>query len=146
MIAIDKLDIEDLQDLKCLYEDAFNGSTTDFDKMTEVFNQIKGNPNYIVLCAKADGKIVGSVLGIVCCELFGQCKPFMLLEDVAVLNDYRRQGIAKQLLISIEAHAIKKECSMILFVSSESRTDAHKLYESLGYGIDKVNGYRKRLK
>lgn len=145
MIAIDKLDIEDLKDLKHLYEDAFAGSTTDFDKMVEAFNQIKNNPNYIILCAKADGKVVGSVLGIVCCELFGQCKPFMVLEDVAVLNDYQRQGIAKQLLISMEEQAMKKNCSMILFVSSESRTGAHKLYESLGYGTDKVNGYRKRL-
>lgn len=34
---------------------------------------------------------------------------------------------------------------MILFVSSEHRIGAHKLYESLGYAVDKVNGYRKRF-
>jgi hypothetical protein len=91
MITIDKLHMNDLKDLKCLYEDAFEGSTTDYNKMIDTYNQIKDNSNYIVLCAKTDGKIVGSVFGIVCCELFGQCKPFMVLEDVAVLKDYRRQ-------------------------------------------------------
>ena len=82
---------------------------------------------------------------MVCQELFGTCQPFMVIEDVVVLNEYRRQGIAKQLLIKIEEEAQKAGCTMILFVSSKHRKGAHKLYESLGYGIDEVNGYRKRL-
>ncbi len=45
----------------------------------------------------------------------------------------------------LEGYANKKGCSMILFVSSSHRKGAHKLNESLGYGLDKVNGYRKRL-
>lgn len=69
----------------------------------------------------------------------------MVIEDVVVLQEFRRQGIAKQLLIKIEEIARDAKCSMIIFVSSEHRLGAHKLYESLGYGNDKVNGYRKRL-
>ena len=145
MITIDRLDFNDLLGLKNLYEDAFDGSLTDYEKMIDSFNQIKDNPNYVILCAKTDGKIVGSILGVVCFELFGQCKPFMVLEDIAVLKDYRRQGIAKQLMQKIENFAKTIDCTMILFVSSDHRIGAHKLYESLGYGLDKVNGYRKRL-
>ena len=144
-MVIDRLQKDDLLDLMRLYEDAFDSSKSDYNKMIDTYNKIKDDSNYIVLCAKTDEKIVGSVLGIVCCELFGQCKPFMVLEDVAVLKDYRRQGIAKQLMINIETIAKTKNCTMILFVSSEHRIGAHKLYESLGYGLDKVNGYRKRL-
>ena len=145
MITIDRLNFNDLPGLKNLYEDAFEGSVTDYEKMMDSFNHMKDNPNYVILCAKADGKMVGSILGIVCFELFEQCKPFMVLEDIAVLKDYRRQGIAKQLMQNIENCAKTMDCSMILFVSSDHRIGAHKLYESLGYGLDKVNGYRKRL-
>ncbi len=145
MITIERLIFEDLQGLKHLYEDAFENSKTDYDNMISSFNQIKDNPNYLILCAKSDGLIVGSVLGVICNELFGQCKPFMVLEDIAVLKTHRRLGIAKQLLHKIEDCAKSAECSMIVFVSSEHRTGAHKLYESVGYGLDKVNGYRKRL-
>lgn len=145
MITIERLNFEDLQGLKHLYEDAFENSKTDYDKMINSFNQIKDNSNYVILCAKSEGLIVGSVLGVVCNELFGQCKPFMVLEDIAVLKTHRRLGIAKQLLQEIENYAKRAECSMILFVSSEHRTGAHKLYESVGYGLDKVIGYRKRL-
>lgn len=145
MITIDKLDFRDLPGLKQLYENAFDGSVTDFDKMTIGFNRIKDNPNYVILCAKSEGQIIGSVLGVICNELFGQCNPFMVLEDVAVLKTHRRLGIAKQLMIQIEEYAKEAKCSMIIFVSSDHRKEAHKLYESVGYGIDKVNGFRKRL-
>jgi len=145
VITIDRLDFTDLQGLKELYENTFDGSTTDYDKMVDSYNQIKDNSNYVVLCAKIEDKIVGSVLGVICNELFGQCNPFMVLEDVAVMNSYRRLGIAKQLMIKIEEYARAAKCSMILFVSSGHRTGAHKLYESIGYGVDNVNGYRKRL-
>lgn len=145
MIAIDTLRFEDLEGLKRLYEDAFEGSVTDLDRLTETYHHIKENSDYIVLCAKSEGKVVGSVLGIVCKELFGKAQPFMVLEDVAVLNSHRRQGIARLLLNGIEEYARQCQCTMILFVSSAHRTGAHKLYESLGYAADKVNGYRKRL-
>lgn len=144
MITIEKLELGDLQGLKELYEDAF-GSVTEYGKMVEIFNKVKDDPNHTILCAKTNGQVVGSVLGVICNELIGQCTPFMVLEDVAVLNSHRRMGIAKRLIQEIEKFARLKECNMILFVSSGHREGAHKLYESLGYGIDKVNGYRKRL-
>ena len=85
-------------------------------------------------------------MGVVCHELFGECRPFMVVENVAVLKSHCRKGIAKQLFIELEEVAKSFDCSMILFVSSSFREGAHKLYESLGYGKDEVNGYRKRLK
>lgn len=144
MITINTLKLDDLHELKELYKDAF-GSESNYEKMVETFNEIENNSNHIILCAKSNEKLVGSVLGVICQELIGQCTSFMVLEDVAVLNAYRRMGIAKQLLIEIETLAKLKKCNMILFVSSIHREGAHKLYESLDYGIDKVNGYRKRL-
>ncbi len=144
MIEINQINISDLLGLKELYEDAFGG-VTDIEKMKETFNKIKDDSNYIVLVAKEDNKIIGSVLGVICNELIGECAPFMVLEDVAVLKKNRRRGIARQLLLKIEEYAITKKCNMIIFVSSIHREGAHRLYESLGYGVDKVNGYRKRL-
>lgn len=144
MITIESVQQGDLHGLKELYEDAFGGKT-DFEKMTETFSKIKNDPNHVVLVAKAENKVVGSVLGVICHELIGNCTPFMVLEDVAVLSAFRRNGIARLLMMQIEEQAKLKGCNMILFVSSIHREAAHKLYESLGYGTDKVNGYRKRL-
>ena len=143
-IEVSFLQREDLRGLKELYEDAF-GSETDLDKMFEIFNIIEKKGNHIILCAKENEKVVGSVLGVICHELIGKCTPFLVIEDVAVLTSHRRLGIAKKLILAMEREAKSNNCNMILFVSSAHREVAHKLYESLGYGIDQVNGYRKRL-
>jgi ribosomal protein S18 acetylase RimI-like enzyme len=145
MISIDNLKFEDLHGLKDVYEDGFEGSKTDMGMMLKTFDLIRNNSAYQILCAKIDDKVVGSVMGVVCKELFGKCLPFMVVENVVVSGEFKRQGIAKQLMMRLEEIAKEHKCSTILFVSSEHRTGAHKLYESLGFGVDKVNGYRKRL-
>lgn len=104
--------------------------------MQEIYSKIADNPGYIVICMKSNGQIIGSVLGVACHELFGNCQPFMVVEDVVVHSDYRRTGIATQLMIELEKSARELNCSMIIFVSSSHRAGAHKLYESLGYGIE----------
>lgn len=144
-MKIEQIKHENLTDLKALYENAFEGSTTNLVVVQNTYEVIKNNPNYHILCALIDNKVVGSVMGVICFELFGNCRPFMVVENVAVLSNYRKQGIAKKLLVKLEEIAKQQNCSMILFVSSQHRQAAHKLYESLGYGVDKVNGYRKRL-
>jgi predicted N-acetyltransferase YhbS len=144
-MTIENLTYNHLEGLKELYENAFEGSCTSIDAAHKTFELIKDDNRYNILCAVSDGKVVGSVMGVVCHELFGNCRPFMVVENVAVLNSHRRKGIAKQLMQQLEVCAAQHNCSMILFVSSHHREGAHKLYESLGYGVDKVNGYRKRL-
>ena len=52
--------------------------------MRATFRRLKDRPDYVFLGAKTDGRLVGSVLGIVCEELYGQCVPFMVVEDVIV--------------------------------------------------------------
>ncbi len=52
---------------------------------------------------------------------------------VAVLPDYRRQGIAKEFMRQIEAYAIEREASAMMLEVEISNEPAIKLYESLGY-------------
>ena len=65
MITIDKLRFEDLQGLIKLYHDAFE-VVSDYNKMLETLNQIENDSNHIILTAKTEGKVVGSVLGVIC--------------------------------------------------------------------------------
>ncbi|MBN1118598.1 MAG: GNAT family N-acetyltransferase [Bacteroidales bacterium] len=145
MINIQFISEEYIEGLKCLYEESFEGSKSDLEAMYRTYSKITNNPNYMLLCAIENHTVVGSVMGVLCYELFGECKPFMVVENVAVLSQYRKKGIARKLMLDLEARARRFNCSMILFVSSKHRTEAHKLYESLGYGEDAVNGYRKKL-
>ena len=65
MITITSLCRNDLNGLKTLYDTGFKGLNTDIAKMNENYNWIKDNPNYIVLCAKNEDEVVGSLIGII---------------------------------------------------------------------------------
>jgi len=75
--------------------------------------------------------------------LVGECRPFMIIENVIVSKDYRNKGIGKALLNEIEMIAKKLNCYYIFFVSGDNRKEAHRLYESVGYNNDKVKGFKK---
>jgi GNAT superfamily N-acetyltransferase len=82
-------------------------------------------------------------MGIFCLDLVGECKPFMVIENVIVSKRVRRQGIGKKLMHKIEEIAKERGCSYTIFVSGEERKEAHLFYEKLGFKEENVVGYRK---
>ena len=64
---------------------------------------------------------------------------------LAVDKKFRNRGVGKQLMKKIEEIAKKMGCKNIQFVSSAHRKGAHKFYESLGYKLDEVQGFRKGI-
>jgi GNAT superfamily N-acetyltransferase len=134
----------DLEALAGLYKQ-FWGEDSSLEKMHATFQSLRTNPNYIFLVARRDGRLAGSVMGIVCEELYGECKPFMVVEDVIVDQNHRRQGVGSLLMRELERLAISRDCAYIIFVTEQDRTTAHQFYESLGYNPDKYRGFKKRL-
>ena len=94
---ITKLTEADLPALASLYTQ-FWGEESSVDKMQSTFAKLKDNPDYTFLAARLDDQIVGSVMGVVCHELYGDCKPFMIVEDMIVDRTVRRQGPARERL------------------------------------------------
>ena len=144
MITVEQISESDLMGLKVLYEQLVP-EETDYNKMIDTFAWMKSNPDYIVLAAKIDGEVVGSLMGIVCRELRGQCRPFMIIENVIVLERFRHMGVGRKLFQAIEDAAREKGCYLIQFLSSIHRKEAHQFYEALGYGPDVARGFRKFL-
>ena len=134
----------DLEALAGLYKQ-FWGDESSLEKMRATFRRLVANPNYVFLGAKQEGRLVGSVMGIVCEELYGECKPFMVVEDVIVDKSHRRAGIGSVLMRELETCAVERGCGYIIFVTEADRIDAHRFYESLGYQPDAYKGFKKRL-
>jgi GNAT superfamily N-acetyltransferase len=143
-IEIAKLTKDDLEALAALYKQ-FWGEDSSVEKMHSTFERLDANPDYIFLGAKHDGCLVGSVMGIICEELYGECQPFMVVEDVVVDEGHRRKGIGSQLMQELEECADSRDCSYIIFVTEQDRTTAHQFYQSHGYSPDKYKGFKKRL-
>lgn len=145
MIAVAQIEEKDLEGLKTLYDNGFEGTDTNYEKMKKVYEWMKNNPDYTVLCAKYQGEIVGSLMGVANRELIGDCRPFMVIENVVVSDKHRRMGIGRVLMERLEKVAIEKECTFMMLISRMHRKEAHKFYESVGFSGDVAKGFKKYL-
>jgi len=143
-MKIRRLQEEDIPALARLYVQFWNEKSS-LEKMEETFARLRDNPDYIFLVADTDEEVVGSLMGVVCEELYGECRPFMVIEDVIVDREFRQQGIGTALMHGIEACAVTRNCNYLIFVSERERTDALPFYRSLGYEPDAYRGFKKRL-
>lgn len=119
---------------------------TDIERLRDVFAFIDSNPDYTLIAAKdKQGNLLGSLLGIICCDVVGDCKPFMVIENVIVKSACRGQGVGRQLMEYIEAWGRQRGCYYAMLVSSANRKIAHQFYASVGYGQTPVQGFKKYL-
>jgi ribosomal protein S18 acetylase RimI-like enzyme len=65
----------------------------------------------------------------------------MYLEDIAVLPEFRRKGIAKLLLREICKLALAKGYPKVFWLAMEWNEGALALYRSIGAGVEKANCY-----
>jgi GNAT superfamily N-acetyltransferase len=123
----------------------FWGESSDIDKMAEMFERLSRDMDYVLLAAKHNDVLVGFCMGVVCHSLYGDCSPFMVIEDFIVDKQHRRTGIGTALMSSAEQYAIGRGCSQVIFVTENDREDAHRFYESRGYSPGGHKGFKKQL-
>ncbi|MBP2629287.1 MAG: GCN5-related N-acetyltransferase [Firmicutes bacterium] len=145
MLTITFINSSDLGQLALLYEE-LTGIKTNMVLMEKMYKKIADNTDYILIGAKdEEQRLVGSVMGIVCTDIVGECQPFMVLENVIVSEKSRRRGTGRQLVKYIENCARERNCYYIMLVSLLKRKDAHAFYESIGYKLGVVQGFKKYL-
>ena len=98
-----------------------------------VFDQIERDPNHHLLVAEIDGKIVGSGDLLIVPNLSHHGLPWAIVENVIVVEDMRRKGIARELMQYMIDFARRSGCYKIGLSSNKERLVAHLMYESLGF-------------
>ncbi len=117
----------------------------DRDKMGKLVEHINADPQkYLLVAEDLDtDTLCGSLLGVVFEDICGDCRPILLVENVAVLPEYQHMGVGKAMFEEIEAWGRKNHCHYEILVSGLQRTGAHKFYKALGF--DEVKGFKKYL-
>lgn len=142
-VLIRNLTKEDMPYLSMLYEQ-FWGDKSDVTKMENEFPVIIKENRHIILVAEKEGKVIGTVMGIICRELYRDCRPFLLVEDLIVDNSIRRSGVGYKLLSELEKRAKQANCTQMILVTDIDRADACSFYEKYGFGKNN-KGYKKKL-
>lgn len=141
---IRNLNDKDLVDVAELYT-LFWKDSMDIPKMEQKFSDLSKNPNYIFLCAEENGKVIGTIQGIICDELYGDCAPFLVMENFVIAEEYRGKGIGRQLLNELEKIGKEKKCSQIIFITEADRINTVEFYERVGFNSTSHKGFKKSL-
>lgn len=136
--------VSDLEELAQLYQQLIPNDFS-ISKMEEVLVRQQSNPGHFISIARVDGKVVGSLLSVTCEMLFGQCKSFMVIEDVVVDESMKRKGIGSALMIDAEKRAQASDCSYIMLITDVERLGSQSFYKSLGYQTDEYCAFKKSL-
>lgn len=144
-MKIVELEAQDLPALAGLFQQFWN-ETSSLEKMQKTFSKLRGNQAYILLGAKDAGRLVGFAMGIICEELYGECEPFMVIEDVIVDRNQRRSGVGAALMSALEQFAVERNCCQVIFVTETERTEAVRFYSSMGYDPNLYTGFKKQLR
>ncbi len=113
--------------------------------MVAQFEKLDRLQTHILLSATDQRKLIGSVMGIVCEELYGDCRPFLVIENMIVDREYRKSGIGKALLKELEDRAKQRNCTRMILVTETDRADACAFYEACGFHPSSAKGFKKKI-
>lgn len=122
---------------------AISDGSADPEKSLAVLRSINRDKQKYLMVAenKETGEICGTLFGLVFEDISDDCRPILLVENVAVLESYRGMGVGKKLFEAIEDWGKSFDCRYEMLVSGLERTGAHRFYEALGFSDKK--GFKK---
>ncbi len=135
--------VEDVEQLDLVMQVIADGPGN-LEKMRRLVEKIGRNEEKYLLVAedREEGRIVGSLLGVVFEDVCGDGSPILLVENVAVLAQRQGQGIGR-LMFEVERWGRENHCHYEMLVSGLGRRGAHKFYQALGF--EEVKGFKKYL-
>jgi len=143
-MQIEEVREEELDQLSQLYQQLLPNEVC-LEKMREVLVRNRANPHHLILAAKLEGRVVGSLLAVCCDMLFGQCRPFMVIEDVVVDAEHRRRGIGRALMNCAHNHAQRLDCAYIMLVTDRRSPEPQEFYTALGYNTEGYCAFKLHL-
>ena len=127
-IKIEELKYEELEQYKYLIDSCF-GDSQNIEEYKRGYNK---HENYIILVAKDNDKIIGSIT-LYKVNLFTfSFQPAIEIFNMAVLKEYRRKNIAKLLFENAIEYSKNNNYKSIYLTCLDTAYEAHKLYEKVG--------------
>lgn len=119
------------------YSCAPNIQLRESDSLSEIAKLYESNPQ-LLLVAECDGRIVGTLFGA-----FDGRRGMMY--HLAVADDYRRQGIANELICIFEEHLRELGCIRYYLLVVEDNQQAINFYVNRGFEFLTVKTLAKNL-
>ena len=105
----------------------------------DAFQRVARDPNIqLVVAEDGEGAVVGCLQLCILPGVSSQGASRGLLEDVRVAGDCRSRGIGEQLVQWAAAEARARGCKLVELLTHQTRVDAQRFYERLGFARSHV--------
>ncbi|RJG48203.1 GNAT family N-acetyltransferase [Motilimonas pumila] len=131
---------EDLAQVQALYRQLRPGdSELSVQQAAASWQSIISDSRTCIVVAEVAGQLASTCAVGVNLSLANGARPFAVIEHVVTCAKFRRQGLSKRVLQFAIDWAWQQDCYKILLLSGEQLTQAHKLYQSVGFkaGIER---------
>jgi ribosomal protein S18 acetylase RimI-like enzyme len=103
------------------------------------FDRVAADPNTTLVVAEGEGgAVIGCLQLCILPGLSSQGASRGLIEDVRVASRLRGRGIGEQLVQWAVAEARSRGCKLVELLTNNSRVDAQRFYERLGFARSHV--------
>ena len=93
---------------------------------------LQQHPTSLIFLAYIDGKAIGIATCFLGFSTF-TAKQLIHIDDLAVLPEYRNQGVGRNLLAEIERKAREMDCCKLTLQVQEKNYNARRVYEAAGF-------------
>ena len=104
----------------------------------QAFERLDCDSNIALVVAEQAGVVVGCLQLCIMPGLSSQGASRGLIEDVRVASNRRSRGIGEQLVTWAVAEARAKGCKLVELLTHQTRVDAQRFYERLGFSKSHV--------
>lgn len=137
----------DLEQLPWLYRQYHSGDTgleTNYEGMLKEYDKLINNEDYKFISAVLEDKLVGFCSVVVNHDIVEKQKPILMLWNLRIHPDYRKQNIGSSIMAFIENFGKSINADFIFLGCDSENQSARQFYNKLGYSED--YGFYKYIK
>ncbi|GGQ93151.1 GNAT family N-acetyltransferase [Streptomyces aurantiogriseus] len=119
-------------------------SLDDFTPYLAALERLSADPNQRLVVAVRDGRVVGTLQLTIVPGLSRRGATRSIIEGVRVHADERGSGLGTRFIEWAIEESRRENCQLVQLTSDNTRTDAHRFYERLGFVASHV-GFKLQL-
>ncbi|MBV2354813.1 GNAT family N-acetyltransferase [Streptomyces sp. J2-1] len=140
--------VDDLPAIVALLADDPLGATRespdDLTPYTAALARLTADPNQRLVVAERAGRVVGTLQLTIIPGLSRKGSTRSVVEGVRVHTEERGSGLGTRLIEWAVAESRRADCQLVQLTSDNTRVDAHRFYERLGFSASHV-GFKLQL-
>jgi GNAT superfamily N-acetyltransferase len=119
-------------------------SPDDLTPYLTALERLASDPNQRLVVAVRDDRVVGTLQLTIVPGLSRRGATRSIIESVRIHADERGSGLGTQLIEWAIDESRRQDCQLVQLTSDNTRTDAHRFYERLGFTASHV-GFKLQL-